>query len=137
VERAHVSQTPYVVGTTKGELRNFEIALLEGGWSEVREGVEVKAVPGPDGAETFVLCGSRQHQEKEKAMHERFAQRIQKGLEKLKGRLEKARRKIARGPVERQIGRLLGRNSHESPEYAWRDSFWSRPRRYPHKCGRG
>jgi transposase len=104
--------SPYVVGSTKSDLRNFEIALLEGGWSEVREGVEVKAVLGPDGAETFVLCRSRQRQEKEHAMHERFAQRIQKGLEKLKGRLEKARRKIARGPVERQIGRLLGRNSH-------------------------
>lgn len=102
----------YVVGTTKSELRSFERELLEAGWAQVEHGVEVKACPGPDGLETFVLCRSGARREKEKAMHDRFAARIQKGLEKLKGRLERARKPVDPGRVERQIGRLLGRNSH-------------------------
>ena len=71
----------------------------------------MKACPGPDGVETFVLCRSGDRREKEKAMHERFAMRIQKALEKLRGRLERARKKVDRSRVERQIGRLLGQNS--------------------------
>jgi len=102
----------YVVGTTKSELRNYERHLLSAGWSEVQAGVEVKACPGPDGVETFLLCRSQARREKEKAMHERFAARIETALGKLKNRLEKARKKVDRGRVERQIGRLLGRNSH-------------------------
>jgi transposase len=102
----------YVVGTTKSELRNYERHLLSAGWSEVQAGVEVKACSGPDGVETFLLCRSQARREKEKAMHERFATRIETALGKLKNRLEKAKKKVDRGRVERQIGRLLGRNSH-------------------------
>jgi transposase len=102
----------YVVGTTKSELKHLEQHLVDSGWSEVQAGVEVKSCPGPDGVETFVLCRSSARREKEHAMHERFATRIEKALEKLKGRLERAKRKIDRDRVERQIGRLLGRNSH-------------------------
>jgi len=102
----------YVVGTSKSGLKQFERHLLEAGWTEVEKGVEVKLCPGPDGSETFVLCRSGARQIKEKAMHERFATRIQKALEKLKGRLERARKKEAPGRVERQIGRLLGQNAH-------------------------
>jgi transposase len=102
----------YVVGTTKSELRNYEQHLLSSGWSEVQAGVEVKACPGPGGVETFLLCRSQARREKEKAMHERFATRIETALGSLKNRLEKAKKKVDRGRVERQIGRLLGRNSH-------------------------
>ncbi|MBI2933788.1 MAG: IS1634 family transposase [Planctomycetes bacterium] len=101
----------YVVGTPKSALKGFERHLVEGGWSEVEPGVQVKACPGPDGQEIFVLCRSGDRREKEKAMHERFATRIQKALQKLAGRLERARKKVDRAQVERQIGRLLGRNS--------------------------
>jgi transposase len=101
----------YVVGTPKSALKGFERQLLEGGWSEVEPGVEVKACPGPEGLETFVLCRSADRREKEKAMHERFGTRIQKALEKLAARLERARQKVDRSRVDRQIGRLLGRNS--------------------------
>ncbi len=101
----------YVVGTPKSALRRFERDLLEGGWSEVEAGVEVKSCAGPEGAETFVLCRSAERRQKEKAMHERFAARIQKGLEKLAGRLERARKKQDLGRVQQQIGRLLGKNS--------------------------
>jgi transposase len=101
----------YVVGTPKSALKRFEQALLEDGWSEVEGGVEVKSCAGPDGRETFVLCRSAERGEKEKAMHERFAARIQKAIEKLAGRLERARKKVDPGRVHRQIGRLLGQNS--------------------------
>ena len=45
----------YIVGTPKVMLRKFESALAEGDWHTVQEGVEVKLVAGPQGAETFVL----------------------------------------------------------------------------------
>ena len=44
------------VGTPKSLLRKFERELLEADWHTVREGVEVKLVSSPDGAETFVVC---------------------------------------------------------------------------------
>jgi hypothetical protein len=56
--------------------------LLEEGWEEVREGLEVKKCPSPNGQEPFILCRSADRREKEKAMHERFAQRIREGASK-------------------------------------------------------
>ena len=101
----------YIVGTPKSMLRLYEQALLEKGWTEVQEGVEVKLCPGPDGQETFVLCRSAARREKEKAMHGRFERHIEEDLTKLAGRLDRARARPDRSQVERQIGRILGRNS--------------------------
>jgi transposase len=50
-------------------------------------------------------------------MHERFAQRIVDGLEPLGRRLEKARKPVDRSQVERQIGRLLQRNSRAAGKF--------------------
>ena len=50
-------------------------------------------------------------------MHKRFAQRICEGLESLKRRLEKAKKKAGRSQVERQIGRLLQRNSRAAGKF--------------------
>jgi len=107
----------YVVGTPKSELKVFEKHLVEEGWTKVESGVEVKLCAGPDGQETFVLCRSGDRREKEKAMHERFAQRIEGGLKKLAARLERARKHPDRTQVERQIGRLLERNSRAAGLY--------------------
>ena len=101
----------YIVGTPKSTLRSFEQALLEEDWSEVQEGIEVKLCSGPDGEESFILCRSAARREKEKAMHERFERRIEEALTQLSGRLDKAQKKPDRSQVERQIGRILGRNS--------------------------
>lgn len=49
----------------------------------MREGVEVKVCPSADGAETFLLCRWAERREKEKAMHERFSERIEKALQSL------------------------------------------------------
>ncbi len=101
----------YIVGTPKATLKSFEKDLLEQDWAQVEEGIEVKLRPGPEGNETFILCRSFARREKEKAMHERFEKRIEEGLQSLKRRLDKAKKKPNRSQVERQIGRLLGKNS--------------------------
>jgi len=98
----------YIVGTPKAMLRQFERALVEGEWHSVQEGVEVKLVPGPEGAETFVLARSADRREKEQAMHQRFLQRLEMGLHKLRAAAESGR---LRDPAlaNRRLGRLLQR----------------------------
>ena len=64
----------FIIGTAKGELRNFERELLAEDWDVVREGLEVKLCPC-DG-ELYVLCRRADRREKEKAMHERFILRM-------------------------------------------------------------
>ena len=99
----------YILGTPKARLRRHEQDLVEGGWTTVREGLQVKLCPSPDGDETFILCRSDQRREKEKAMHVRFEERIAEGLSKI----EVSCRKGKHDPlaIERRIGRLLGQNS--------------------------
>lgn len=105
----------YIVGTPKPMLRRFERELLEQGWTQVQDGVEVKTCPGSGGDEVFVLCRSADREEKEKAIHARFEKRIEEALNKLAGRLERAKKKPPDRPqVERQIGRILGRNSRSA-----------------------
>ena len=108
----------YLVGTPKSELRKWAAQIAEAqDWHPVREGVEAKRCAGPDGVETFVLIRSVERREKERAMHQRFAQRIEAGLTTLTRRLAHARRPLARGPIERQLGRLLARNPRAASRY--------------------
>ena len=105
----------YIVGTPKGELKRFEQELLKGTWQQIREGLEVRIVPGDSGPETFILCRSADRAAKERAMRQRFEQRIEKGLEAIaKGC---AKRKYEPGVVERRVGRLLGLNSRAARLY--------------------
>jgi hypothetical protein len=99
----------YILGTPKSQLRRFERELLEEGWKTIRDGLEVKLCPGPDGEETFILCRSAQRREKEKAMYGRFERRIEARLEKIAETCRKYKRKPA--IIERRVGRLLGQNS--------------------------
>jgi transposase len=106
----------YVLGASRQEVKRWRPQIVdESGWQTVREGVEAKLAR--DGAETFVLCRSAERRQKEKAMHERFALRIEEGLGRLARRIHKARRKLDRGPLERQIGRLFERNSRAVGRY--------------------
>jgi transposase len=108
----------YVVGTPKSELRKWAAQIAEAqDWHTVRAGVEAKRCAGPDGVETFVLIRSVERREKERAMHQRFAQRIEAGLTTLTHRLAHARRPLERGPIERQLGRLLARNPRAASRY--------------------
>jgi transposase len=99
----------YIVGTPKSLLKQFERELLTEDWRAIREGVEVKLCPSPDGDETFVLCRSRDRREKEKAMHHRFEQRIEEGLQRIAADCQ--RRRLKPVEVAQRLGRLLGRNS--------------------------
>jgi hypothetical protein len=65
----------------------------------------------------LVWCRSVERREQEQALHARFAQRIEQGLDKLGRRLEHARRALDRGKLERQIGRLLERNARAAGRY--------------------
>jgi len=106
----------YVLGASRQEVKRWRPQIVdESGWQTVRDGVEAKLAR--DGAETFVLCRSAERRQKEKAMHERFALRIEEGLGRLGRRIHKARRKLDRGPLERQIGRLLERNSRAAGRF--------------------
>jgi len=100
----------YLVGTPKGLLRQVRGELTEAGWSEVREGLRVKRVhiAGYED-ETLVLCRSEDRVVKEEAMLERFARRLEAGLEAMKKSAEKRRLKdVAAANV--RLGRLLDRN---------------------------
>ena len=99
----------YIVGTPKGLLRQFERELLAEDWRTIRDGLEVKLCASPDGAETFVLCRSRDRREKEKAMHGRFEQRIEAGLQRIAASCQKQRMEPV--VVAQRLGRLLGQNS--------------------------
>ena len=99
-----------IVGTPKSMLKKFEQQLLDEDWHAIREGLEVKLCPSPDGeAETFILCRSRDRREKEKAMHARFEKRIEERLTKMAERCCKQKRSPLK--VAREVGRLLGQNS--------------------------
>jgi transposase len=109
----------YVIGTARGELKRWAKELADKSeWRQIREDVEVKICRGPDGKETFLLCRSAVRREKEKAIHERFSKRIEAGLESLSRRIDKSQGALDRGELERQIGRLLERNSRASRRYS-------------------
>ena len=99
----------YIVGTPKSQLKRFERELLTEDWQHIREGLEVKLCPSPDGEESFILCRSTARAVKERQIHERFEKRIEKGLIKLVDSCRKKKQKV--GAVERRVGRLLEANS--------------------------
>jgi transposase len=99
----------YIVGTPKSMLKRFERQLLQGDWHSIRDGLEVKLCPSPDGRETFVLCRSQDRREKEQAIHARFEQRIEQGLKRIEANCRRKRQQPLK--VATQIGRLLERNS--------------------------
>ena len=100
----------YIIGTPRSMLRRFERELTEEGWETVRPGLEVKRCPGPDGEETFILCRSDERRAKEKAMHERFAKRIEDGLQSIRKAASEGR---LTDPVKlgAKIGALMKTNS--------------------------
>jgi transposase len=103
----------YIVGTPKAMLRQFERYLTNKDWHEVQAGVEVKLVPGPGGDETFILARSADRREKEKAMHERFIERMEAGLQKLAAVAQTGRLRDATLAHQR-LGRLKERYSRAS-----------------------
>lgn len=109
----------YLLGAARSELKSWKSDLTsDNGWTTVRDGVEAKLCQGPNGKEVFLLCRSEERADKEKAMHDRFACRIEEGLTSLSSRLKSSKARLDRGPIERQVGRLLGKNSRAAGRYA-------------------
>jgi len=114
LERLRQRGATYLVGTPKSALRRFESQLTDKNWSQIRPDVEVKLCAAPDGtAETYVLCRSTARREKERAIRERFRQRLEKGLLRLQEQARHGRLRN-RAVAERRVGRLLERNSRAS-----------------------
>jgi transposase len=99
----------YIVGTPRSMLKAYQQHLPGQDWQTIHDGLEVKLCAGPEGTETFILCRSTARREKERAIHQRFEQRIEEGLKKIAAGT--AKRAWPAGVVERRIGRLLGQNS--------------------------
>jgi transposase len=108
LEFMRVSGARYLVGTPKSLLKKFEQHLLDQNWEEVQPGVEVKLCPHTE--ETFVLCRSVGRKEKENAILKRFVARLEEKLTQLSERATQGKIRDKQ-KVERQIGRLLERNS--------------------------
>ena len=105
----------YIIGTNKNQLKKFQQHLLTQDWKHVHEGLEVKLCPSPEGGnETFILCRSEARREKEHAIHNRFIERLEKGLLKVKKSCASGRSKKPE-VVGRRIGRLLERYNRASP----------------------
>lgn len=99
----------YIIGTAKASLKKHEQELLSGDWHSIRGELEVKLCPIPGSQEQFILCRSKARAEKEKAMHARFIERIESGLQKIKSNCESRiqRKEI----IDRRVGKLLGENT--------------------------
>ena len=108
----------YVVATPRSEWKRWRAQFEEpSGWQVLRDDVEGKLCVSEEGQLNFVLCRSAQRRLKEKAMHQRFAARIDAGLLKLERRIAHAKKPLARAAIERQLGRLLQRNSRCAARY--------------------
>lgn len=111
LELMRLTDARYLVGTPKSLLKKFEKKLLDRRWEEVQPGVEVTLLRSPEGInETFLLCRSPGRKEKENAILSRFVTALENKLVKLADQADKGKIRD-RQKVERQIGRLLERNS--------------------------
>ena len=98
----------YIVGTPRSMLHQFERYLTDKDWHEVREGVEVKLVAGPEGNEVFILARSTERRQKEKAMHQRFISRMEVDLRKMQGSAARGHLKDSER-AQRRLGRIQQR----------------------------
>ena len=104
----------YIIGTPKSMLKKYERELLKDDWSKVRDGLEVKLCQDPEAkegesTETFILCRSSDRAGKERAMHDRFEERIEEGLTRIANACQ--RQKLDAVKVSHRVGKLLGQNT--------------------------
>lgn len=107
----------YIVGTPRTRLRHFEKELLEKAkWSEVEAGVEVrlvdlpKAEGEPETKEAYVLCRSRDRVEKDRAIVDKAAARLEDELLNLEKQIESGRLREL-WVAERRVGRMFQKYS--------------------------
>ena len=109
----------YIIGAPKSELKKFALELARpDGWRMVNEGVEVKLTRHPEIDETVILCRSADRRIKERAMHDKFSQRIEEAFGRLAARLACSKKRIDPTTVNRQIGRILQQNQRSAARFA-------------------
>src|SRR5438874_2231946 len=109
----------YIIGAPKSELKKFASALAAiNGWHTVHEGVEVKLASDSETGETVILCRSADRRSKERAMHDKFSQRIETALKRLSARIARSNKRLDPATVNRQIGRILQQNQRAAARFA-------------------
>lgn len=108
----------YIIGAPKVELRKFAGELsASDGWRAIRDGIEVKLVAWPGTGEKAILCRSADRRNKERAMHDKFSDRIEVALAKLAARIESSTKRLNAAQINRQIGRILQRNQRSAARF--------------------
>jgi transposase len=108
----------YIIGAPKSELKKFSAELARpDGWRTVQEGVEVKLARHPETDETVILCRSADRRSKERAMHDKFSDRIDAALQRLAARITRSKKQLDAAKVNRQIGRLLQQNQRAAARF--------------------
>jgi transposase len=114
----HQTGRRYIIGAPKAELRKFAVELAGvDGWRAIRDGIEVKLVPWPETGEKAILCRSADRRNKERAMHDKFSDRIEAALAKLAARIERSSKRLNAAQINRQIGRILQRNQRSAARF--------------------
>src|SRR5712672_2797504 len=100
----------YLVGTPRSQMKQFEAELLKDDWKQVRPEVEVKQAKLSQGEETYILCRTTGRKEKEKAIRQRFSNRMEEALRRLQTTIAEGRLKD-RNKMERRLGKIQARHS--------------------------
>ena len=106
----------YLVGTPRGQMKQFEAELLKQDWTRVRPEVEVKQVALSQGEETYILCRTVGRKEKEKAIRSRFSDSMETALKALEKAIATGRLKD-RNKMERRLGKIQARHPQVNDLY--------------------
>jgi transposase len=97
----------YLVGTPRSQIKEFEAQLQEEShWEQVRDEVQVKLISIPGGTETFILCKTVGRRQKEQAIRQRFATRLERAQRSLQKQVQAGRLKN-RDKIHVRLGRIL------------------------------
>ena len=99
----------YLTGTPRSQMKRLEEELLKDDWTRVRPKVEVKKVAIPQGEETYILCRTAGHKEKEQAIRNRFSNRMVTALQGLQKAIATGQLKD-RNKMERRLGKIQARH---------------------------
>ena len=106
----------YLTGTPRSQMKRFEGELLKQDWTRVRPEVEVKKITIPEGEETYILCRTSGRKEKEKAIRNRFSNRMETALKGLEKAIATGRLKD-RNKMERRLGKIQARHPQVNDLY--------------------
>jgi len=117
----------YLTGMPRSQMKRFEADLLAEDWTRVRPEVEVKKVSIPQGEETYILCRTEGRKEKEKAIRNRFSNRMEAPLDALRQAIVTGWLKD-RNKMERRLGKIQARHPQVSNLYVVEPRYYRRCR---------